>query len=71
MVLTYYVYSVYNTCTMRTLALIIAVAVLSGCATRDHRDRPWDPKGDQQLFEQIPNWDGEAVRVCGKITTLC
>jgi hypothetical protein len=25
---------------------------------------PWDPKPGQTLMDQIPNWDGEAERVC-------
>lgn len=25
---------------------------------------PWDPKPGQTLMDQIPNWDGEALRVC-------
>lgn len=25
----------------------------------------------RQLFEQIPNWDNEAQRVCGKLTDRC
>lgn len=56
---------------MRTLALILAALALTGCAHRDYRDRSWDPQPGTQLFQQMPNWDGEAVRVCGKITTLC
>lgn len=25
---------------------------------------PWDPRPGQSLMDQIPNWDGEAERVC-------
>ena len=52
------------------LPLIAAVFMLTGCAaiveelTRDPRDAPWDPRSGQ-LFEQIPNWDDEAIRRCG------
>jgi len=56
--------------------LLVTVAVSStvlttGCAQihaelkRDRRDAPWDPKPGQQLFSQIPAWDGAANRVCG------
>ena len=52
-------------------ALAITVLAVQGCAsikeqlTRDPRDAPWDPKPSQgQLFDQIPNWDGNASRVC-------
>ena len=27
-------------------------------------DRPWDPRGGQQLFDQIPNWDNAAQKRC-------
>ena len=27
-------------------------------------DRPWDPKGGSQLFDQIPNWDNAAQKRC-------
>jgi len=27
-------------------------------------DRPWDPRGSQQLFDQIPNWDNAAAKRC-------
>ena len=52
---------------MSRLLLIAAVSstVLQGCAIRDRRDAAWDPKPGRALFEQIPNWQGEAGRVCG------
>jgi len=56
---------------MKLMIALAAAVLLSGCATRDLRDRSYDPKNGQQLFDQMPNWDGEARRVCGKITTLC
>jgi hypothetical protein len=56
---------------MKTLTLIFLLA-LGGCSTIDYRDRPWDPKGGGQLFEQIPNWDRESVRVpCGRVDRKC
>ena len=27
-------------------------------------DRPWDPRGGQQLFDLIPNWDNAAPKRC-------
>ena len=52
---------------MSRLLLIAAVTstLLQGCAVRDRRDAPWDPRPGQPLFSQIPNWEGEAGRVCG------
>jgi hypothetical protein len=53
------------------LAVILLAVSLQGCAelgqqlSRDPRDTPWDPKGGAQLFEQIPPWDGHALRQCG------
>jgi len=41
---------------MRLLALVLACAVLAGCAAREPLPH--------ELFEQIPNWDGEAHQVC-------
>jgi hypothetical protein len=33
---------------------------------------PWDPKPGQTLFDQIPNTDGEALRICcGRNPTKC
>lgn len=47
------------------------LTALTGCASiytelaRDPRDARWDPKPGHQLFEQIPNEDGGALRRCG------
>lgn len=46
-------------------ALCASLAALTGCATRDSRDAPWDPVNGQSLFEQIPNWDNNAGLRCG------
>ena len=48
------------------LALVAASATLQGCAglAKDRRDAPWDPRGSATLFDQIPNEDGGANRVC-------
>ena len=51
------------------IAALAVVLAVQGCASvkeqleRDRRDAPWDPK-QGQLFDQIPNWDGNASRVC-------
>jgi hypothetical protein len=57
---------------MRTLLKLLYIAVCcsvtlaaTGCAQyKDPRDAAWDPKGHSQLFDQIPNWDGQAERLC-------
>lgn len=52
---------------MSKTVLIAAVAsslLLQACAMRDPRDAAWDPPQGRQLFEQLPNWDGAAQRVC-------
>jgi hypothetical protein len=49
------------------IALLVTLAASStGCANlrQDPRDAAWDPKGSQQLFDQIPNWEGGANKVC-------
>lgn len=55
---------------MMSRLLLIAAAsatLLQGCAitVRDIRDTTYDPGPNRALFEQIPNWQGEAGRVCG------
>jgi len=51
---------------MLKLLLLASVAasllLLTGCAAQR---TPWDPPPGRALFEQIPNWDQEAARVCG------
>ena len=46
--------------------LLIASTLLAaaGCATQDRRDAPWDPKREQTLFDQMPNWEGAAAKIC-------
>lgn len=52
--------------TVLMLFFVFAAAVSTqGCMTYDRRDAPWDPKPGQALFDQIPNWEGEALRRCG------
>ncbi len=54
----------------KAIAVLVALQ-LAGCAAvweqvqRDPRDAPWDPKpGQGQLIDQIPNWDGNAAKIC-------
>ena len=53
---------------MLRLCALLALALLAvntaGCATHDRRDAAWDPRPGQTMFDQIPNWEGGAVRVC-------
>ena len=43
--------------------IILVGLILGGCAGYP-KDRPYDPKFEQgeRLFDQIPNWEGEALR---------
>lgn len=45
-----------NTKTLLSCALAVLVLANTGCASRDRRDAPWDPKPGAQLIDQIPNW---------------
>jgi hypothetical protein len=54
---------------MRTLlryctVLLAASLVLAvtGCATHDRRDAPWDPKPGHSLIDVLPNWDHQPCR---------
>lgn len=52
--------------TVKLLVTSLLVCAASGCGLlRDPRNTPWDPPHGRTLTEQIPNWDGEALRVCG------
>ena len=51
--------------TVLVLLIVFAAVSTQGCMTYDRRDAPWDPKPGQALFDQIPNWEGEALRRCG------
>ena len=43
-----------------------AVVILQGCAViTAPGSAPWDPPPGRALFEQLPNWDGAAERICG------
>jgi hypothetical protein len=54
---------------MRVLLVVLLVSV-AGCAHNPY-DAPWDPPQGRQLFEQIPNWDGEAFKTCTPGTAGC
>ena len=51
------------------LTVLVTVSLaLEGCGLLiDRRDAPWDPRAGsgRHMMDQIPNWDGEANRVCG------
>lgn len=59
------------------ITAVLCLVLVTGCSTvieqagRDPRDAPWDPRDGSQLFEQIPNWDGNAARVCCGHLRVC
>lgn len=48
---------------MKYVLICLVVSVVVGCAQPGRT--PWDPPEGRSLFEQIPNWDGAASRICG------
>ena len=51
---------------IRSWAVILVVGVILGGCAGYPKDTPYDPdfgKGET-LFDQIPNWDGEALARC-------
>ena len=52
---------------IRTLGMLVVSFMLGACGTiNGPMDTPYDPniyKGET-LFDQIPNWEGEASTVC-------
>ena len=48
--------------TCSVLLAASSIAALTGCATRDQRDAPWDPKPGHSLIDVLPNWDHEPCR---------
>ena len=48
------------------LLIVLAAVSSTGCATHDRRDTAWDPKISQgkTLFDQMPNWDDAAAKIC-------
>jgi hypothetical protein len=58
--------------TLLTLLAVASLALATGCANYNPQQRPWDPKGGQALFSQIPNEEGNAlVRCCGANPSKC
>lgn len=57
----------------KLLLVVLAAASITGCATifRDPRDAAWDPPRPQDMFTQIPAWDGAANQVCCGWRTDC
>ena len=50
---------------IRTVVLIALCGMLGACSIHHSKDTPYDPDFPKQtLMDQIPNWDGEALRVC-------
>ena len=62
---------------MPKLAAFLVVISLQGCAgvwelaQKDPRDAPWDPKHPKAMFDQIPAWEGQALRDCCGWRTDC
>jgi hypothetical protein len=51
---------------LKILSAVLVLASLQGCAViRDSRDAAWDPPQGRSLFEQLPNWDRAAQKLCG------
>lgn len=51
---------------IRTVVLAVSLFVLQACAGLYNKDTPYDPdfSRGEQLFDQIPNWEGEALKRC-------
>jgi hypothetical protein len=51
---------------IKLAVLSVTLLAISGCA-HSPLDAPWDPRpgSGRTLFDQIPNWDGEANLRCG------
>ena len=51
-----------NTISRWAVTLLVA-CTLGGCVYPYDKDRPYDPNfTSEQLTDQIPNWEGEALR---------
>ena len=55
--------------TVLLLLIVFAAVSTQGCATRDQRDAPWDPRPGVNLFDQIPNEIAASRRCCGHLNT--
>jgi hypothetical protein len=63
----YHMYVSVRTVMPRLVILLVLVTQLAACSLLgDRRDAPWDPKVGRGIgMDQIPNWSGEANKVCG------
>jgi hypothetical protein len=50
-----------------SLIAVLLVTQITACSLlHDRRDTPWDPRGGRGIgMDQIANWEGEAMKVCG------
>jgi len=54
---------------IRTVIAMVLSLMLGACSYPYNKDRPYDPNfRNEQLFDQIPNWENEALRkrACAK-----
>ena len=51
---------------IRTVVLAVSLLMLQACAGLYPKDTPYDPdfSRGERLFDQIPNWEGEALKRC-------
>ncbi len=58
---------------LRIVALLLLCANVAGCASilQDRTTAPWDPKGNQSLIDQMPNWEGGAGKICCGHLRVC
>jgi hypothetical protein len=63
----YHMYVSIRTVMRRLVILLVLSTQLAACSILgDRRDAPWDPKVGRGIgMDQIPNWSGEANKVCG------
>jgi transposase len=63
----YHMYVSVRTVMPRLVILLVLITQLAACSLLgDRRDAPWDPKQGRGIgMDQIPNWSGEANKVCG------
>ena len=49
---------------IRTVGIVLLALFMTACSTLD---TPYDPDFNrgETLFDQLPNWDGEALHRCG------
>lgn len=55
------------------IALVLVAVNTAGCTvlSTDPRNAPWDPRHPNQMFDQIPAWQGGALRQCCGWRTDC